>query len=81
MLRQKRTTVGLLTWARSASSATGRLAKLRGSVSTNLPTRCSAGARDGNEALMRSSMTDSGMDKSKPESYQKIWLLGYISWP
>ena len=28
MLRQKRTTVGLLTWARSASSDTGRLAKL-----------------------------------------------------
>src|SRR5688572_3952036 len=56
MLRQKRTTVGLLTWARSASSLTGKLAKERGSPSTSRPTRCSAGASDGSEALMRSSM-------------------------
>src|SRR4051794_20303694 len=56
MLRQKRTTVGLLTCARSASSLTGRLAKARGSPSTSRATRCSAGASEGIEALMRSSM-------------------------
>src|SRR5206468_8623822 len=56
MLRQNRTTVGLLTCARSASSLTGRLANARGSPSTKRPTRCSAGASDGNDALMRSSM-------------------------
>ena len=56
MLRQKRTTVGLLTCERSASSVTGKLAKARGSASTSLPTRCSAGAREGKEALIRSSM-------------------------
>src|SRR3954466_8716875 len=56
MLRQKRTTVGLLTCARSASSLTGRLANARGSASTSLPTRCSAGASDDSEARMRSSM-------------------------
>src|SRR4051812_15611070 len=56
MLRQKRTTVGLLTCARSASVLTGRLAKLRGSPSTSCATRCSAGARDGMDALMRSSI-------------------------
>src|SRR5687768_18039944 len=55
MLRQKRTTVGLLTCARSASSLTGRLAKARGSPSTSRPTRCSAGASDGMDALIRSS--------------------------
>src|SRR5574337_1363705 len=56
MLRQKRTTVGLLTWARSASSRTGRWAKVRGSLSTSRATRCSAGASEGREAVMRSSM-------------------------
>src|SRR3990167_2579858 len=56
MLRQKRTTVGLLTWARSASSRTGRRAKARASCSTRRATRCSAGAREGREAVMRSSM-------------------------
>ena len=39
--------MGLLTWARSASSTTGKLAKVRGSSSTCLATRCSAGGRAG----------------------------------
>src|SRR5579875_2427812 len=56
MLRQKRTTVGLLTCARSASSLTGRLANARGSPSTSLATRCSAGASEGIDALIRSNM-------------------------
>src|SRR5690606_37658017 len=54
--RQKRTTVGLLTWARAASSRTGRRAKACGSASTSFPTRCSAGAREESEAVMRSSI-------------------------
>ena len=56
MLRQKRTTVGLLTCDRSASSLTGSLAKARGSAKTSLPTLCSAGASEGNDALIRSNM-------------------------
>src|SRR4051812_34508820 len=56
MLRQKRTTVGLLTWARSASWLTGRLANARGSPSTSFATRCSAGASEVIDALIRSSM-------------------------
>ena len=73
MLRQKRTTVGLLTCARSASSETGRLAKLRGSSSTSLPTRCSAGAREGMEALMRSSMV------GRRQELRTGFRLGYQS--
>jgi len=54
-VRQNRITVGLLTWARAASSVTGRLAKARASLSTRCATRCSAGASEGRQALMRSS--------------------------
>src|SRR6218665_748063 len=60
MLRQKRTTVGLLTCARSASSRIGCRAKAWGSVSTSLATRCSAGASEVKEAVMRSSMSARG---------------------
>jgi hypothetical protein len=59
MLRQKRTTVGLLTWARSANSETGKEANARGSSNTNLATRCSAGANEEMDAVMRSSMRGS----------------------
>ena len=51
-----RTTVGLLTCERSASSATGSVAKLRGSASSSLATRCSAGGSARIEARMRSSI-------------------------
>src|SRR5437867_8495878 len=55
-LRQKRTTVGLLTCARSASSLTGGLAKLRASATTSFATRCSAGGNAGIDARTRSIM-------------------------
>ena len=49
-------TVGLLTPARSASSVTGSVEKVRGSVRRSLPTRCSAGAKDDKIDLIRSNM-------------------------
>ena len=58
MLRQKRTTVGLLTRANSAKVRTGNRANAAGSSSTNWATRCSAGASEGREAAIRSSMAN-----------------------
>ena len=63
MLRQKRTTVGLLTLARADSSLMGSLAKARGSLSTRVATRCSAGASEGIEALIRSSIQFSSLQQ------------------
>src|SRR5512140_1531997 len=70
-LRQNRTTVGLLTCARSASSLTGSLAKDLGSPSTRRPTRCSAGASEGSEALMRSSMAAALRSAKRDKSWTR----------